>query len=137
MELWEGADLNQAKILLADEATKLLHGEECLSSIHETVQSLFSAGGGSNLDSLPKVTLDGDYSDKIAKGVLLVVDLVLKAELAPSKNEAKKLIRNGGIRVNDAKVVDEFAIVSTADFDSDKRLKLSAGKKKHILVVMP
>lgn len=136
MESWEGSDLNKAKVILADEATKLLHGEECLPAIHETVKSLFSSGGGSSLDSLAKLILDAEFAERVSRSQLSVVDLVVKADMAPSKNEAKKLIRNGGIKINDIKVADEAAVVTTSDFDAEKRMKLSAGKKKHMLVLL-
>jgi tyrosyl-tRNA synthetase len=129
MEQWEGAQLNAAKVILADEATRMLHGEECLASIHTTVASLFGKGGGSDLDSLPKYELDVKSGDGLS-----VVDLLIKAELATSKGEARRLIKGGGARINDEKVNDEAATVKAADFDSEGRLKLSSGKKKHALI---
>ena len=129
IEKWEGSELNAAKILLADEATRLLHGDECLVQIHATVDSLFAGGsGGSDLESLPKVFVDSDS--------VSVVDLLVLAGMSASKGEAKRLIKGGGARVNDEKVTAESAVVSTSDFGTDRRLKLSSGKKSHCLVVL-
>lgn len=129
IEKWEGSELNAAKVLLADEATRLLHGEDCLAQIHATVDSLFAGGsGGSDLDSLPKVYVDSDS--------VSVVDLLVKAGMSTSKGEAKRLIKGGGARVNDEKVTSEAAMVGAADFGSDKKLKLSSGKKSHCLVIL-
>lgn len=135
MSAWEGAELNKAKILLADEATKLLHGEACLAQIHATVQTLFAGAAGSDLSSLPRVRLSGDEQAALqAGGGVAVVDLLIKAALATSKGEARRLIKAGGARVNDEKVADEAAVVTAAQFN-DGQLKLSSGKKTHCLVV--
>jgi tyrosyl-tRNA synthetase len=130
---WKGAALNDAKKILADEATRMLHGGECLAQIHATAASLFSAGhgggGGADLESLPRFTLcvAESYS---------VVDLLVQSELAASKAEARRLIKGGGARINDSKVLDEKATVGAIDFDEHNRLKLSSGKKKHVLMVI-
>ena len=134
MAQWEGAQLNQAKALLADETTKLLHGEACLADIHKTVATLFGSGGGSSdLESLPKIEISsGADSNTIAT----VVELLIKAEFAATKSEARRLIKNGGARVNDIKIDVDTATVSKADFDEQGRLKLSSGKKNHVVVVL-
>jgi tyrosyl-tRNA synthetase len=140
MEQLEGAQLNAAKVILADEATKLLHGVECLPQIHATVESLFAGkkgGSAADLDSLPKVLLDKSMVSSSTDVSISVVDLLLKAEMAASKGEARRLIKGGGARVNDKKVADEAAIVSAEDFDAEGRLKLSSGKKTHAVVVLP
>lgn len=136
LETLEGAELNAVKRLLADKATSLLHGEECLAAIHSTVDNLFSGAGGAELDSLIKVQLAESDIGSESKAVS-VVDLLVKAELTPSKGEARRLIRNGGVRVADNKVSDEYMALSRTDFDENARVKLSAGKKKHVLIVWP
>jgi tyrosyl-tRNA synthetase len=99
-----------------------------LPQIHATVESLFATGGGgSDLESLPKVPVDTDS--------ISVADLLVKSGFAASKGEAKRLIKSGGARVNGEKVALEGAMVSAADF-SDGRLKLSSGKKAHCLIVL-
>ena len=132
---WEGAELNKAKVLLADEATKLLHGEACLKQIHATVQTLFAGAEGSDLSSLPKVLLSAAEGASLSAGGITVVDLLAKASMAASKGEAKRLIKGGGARINDEKVTDG-ALVTTVDFDGYGRLKLSSGKKTHCLVIL-
>eukprot|EP01039_Chlorochromonas_danica_P001524 gene1524-1662_t len=136
-EQLEGSQLNDVKRVLADECTRLLHGDECLPQIHATIESLFSrnSGAGGDLDSLPKISLQA--SDLDASGNALVYDLLLKASLVPSKSEGRRMIRAGGIRVNDQRVEDEYAKVSAKDCDDQSRLKLSSGKKKHALVLWP
>lgn len=131
-EQLEGAALNDVKVILADEATKLLHGEECLPSIHATSQSLFRNQGDHNLDSLPKVFIDDTNFNE--KQDVLVVDLLIKAEMVNSRNEGRRLIKAGGVKLNDNKVSDEYATVSLADL-KECRAKLSSGKKKHALIL--
>lgn len=139
LEQLSGAALNNVKVLLADEATTMLHGPDCVAAIHATAGALFSANGGaldeSSLDSLRTVQLaEGEMGP--GRG-LRVLDLLLRAELVPSKKEARRLVRNGGVRINDAKVEDEMAEVTAADFGTSGRLKLSAGKKSHVVVALP
>ena len=136
MAAWEGAQLNKAKEVLADETTRLLHGEACLHAIRETAATLFGGQSGSSadLESLPKITFA--RTDLATAGGLSVTDLLVKAEMVTSKSEAKRLIKNGGARVNDKKVESDLAVVLTSDFDSEGRLKLSSGKKNHVLVVL-
>jgi tyrosyl-tRNA synthetase len=130
-EKLEGSALNDIKVVLADEATKLLHGEDCLKSIHATVQSLFQRTGGDDLDSLPKYTINKSLFNE--SNNIAVVDLLLKSEMVSSRNEGRRLIKAGGVKVNDVKVTDEFAAISISDFEATQRVKLSSGKKKHVL----
>eukprot|EP01035_Chromulina_nebulosa_P017010 gene17010-22512_t len=90
MSTWEGAQLNEAKIILADQVTSLLHGPECLEAIHNTVKSLYSKTSDISYDSLPKIKLDFSSSNGLS-----IVDVLLQSELLPSKNEARKAIKNG------------------------------------------
>ncbi|RYH16994.1 hypothetical protein EON65_29265 [archaeon] len=138
LEALQGSELNSVKRLLADEATSLLHGRDCLATIHNTVDSLFVAGSGGmgELESLVKVQL---AANDIASGnqAVSVVDLLVKAELTPSKSEARRLIRNGGVKVADKRVTDEYMALVRSDFDDTAKVKLSAGKKKHVLIIWP
>ena len=96
MSHWKGAELNTAKRILADEATKMLHGPECLQDIHATVQSLFAKNSHNNqgihdLDSLSKVTLkETELLLLDAAEGLPVVDILISAGFASSKGEAKR-----------------------------------------------
>ena len=139
MSAWKGIDLNKAKRILADEATKMLHGEACLDAIHATADSLFSSKSGkgiADLDSLPKIQLTAEEAATAKSGVLSVVDVLIKAEYAKSKGEARRMIKGGGARINDIKVEDETATISADDFDELGRVKVSSGKKKHSLVLL-
>lgn len=166
---FQGKDINKAKILLADEATRLLHGPSCLESIHNTVQSLFSISnrGSKNtasllqgLESLQKtiISVSASFTPKDrSKGNLpwmdgvssasdiviaemedigiFVVDLLVLAKLAGSKNSARRLIAAGGVRINDIPVISESTYLTENSFVRGQ-LKLSAGKKVHVLVVL-
>jgi len=133
MEAWQGAELNAAKVILADSATAALHGSECLNEIHATTASLFTNGSGSNMDALEKFSISGN--EKLSTGIS-VVDLLLLSGLVSSKGEGKRLIKAAGVKVNDVKVTEEAACVSQKDFDEKGRLKLSSGKKKNVLIVL-
>jgi len=149
MSHWEGAQLNAAKVVLADAATTMLHGQECLAGIHSTVEALFAAKsgpGGADLASLPVVRMEAEAASKMraAGQGLPVVELLVLTDMVSSNAEARRLIRGGGARVNDVKVSDERAVVSALDFCLDvsgssadeQHLKLSSGKKKHKVVVL-
>ena len=131
MEQWEGAQLNAAKIILADHATEALHGKECLDNIHATVASLFVDKGASNLDSLEKYAITNAMNLDLG---VTVVDILVLSGMVSSKGEGKRLIKAGGARVNDIKISDEAALVFRKDFDEKGRLKLSSGKKKNVLI---
>jgi tyrosyl-tRNA synthetase len=136
MANWEGQELNQAKIILADEATKLLHGKECLPTIHATTQSLFGSSKGGDLDSLPKIDIDLKADNNGEDSGITILDLLLRSKFASSKAEARRLISGGGARINDAQITDEKRVVTCEDFDDQGRMKLSSGKKKHIVISM-
>ncbi len=121
----QGSELNEVKKLLADEATKLNHGVDCLVDIHATVKSLFEKGEGGDLSSLPEYVIDA-FPEK----GMSVLDLCVLAKLTTSKGEARRLMAGGGLRVNDHVVVEELM------YSKDQLpLKLSAGKKKHARVM--
>ncbi len=120
----QGSELNKIKKLLADEMTKLAHGLECLGAIHETVKTLFENGEGGEVHLLECVVED------IPKSGISVFDLFVRTKLASSKSDARRLMMGGGLRVNDEPLANE-AFYTKAQFP----LKLSAGKKRHALVV--
>mmetsp|Transcript_50293 Transcript_50293/g.75115 ORF Transcript_50293/g.75115 Transcript_50293/m.75115 type:complete len:151 (-) Transcript_50293:469-921(-) len=128
LEKLEGADINKAKIVLADEATGLLHGKECLKKIHETISNMFG-GGGVSTESLPRVTLtQEDLTTGGGKGYL---DLFLELGLATSKKDARRLIQGGGARMDDEKIEEETGRLTEADFpDGKTEITLRAGKKR-------
>ena len=127
LEKLEGADINQAKIILADEATAMLHGKDCLPAIHETIKSMFSKSGGESLDSLPRIVIT---PDALGEGATRFADLFVQLGLATSKKEAKRLIAGGGARLGDEKISDENAALSSDNFIDSKEIVLRAGKKR-------
>jgi tyrosyl-tRNA synthetase len=128
LEALQGAEINDAKKILADHTTALAHGPDCLTDIHHTVASLFEHQSGS-LDSLP--SFDVALAD-LEAGMLLI-DLLCLAGLTASKGEARRLIQGHGTRVNDHPVLDESQMI-TPELLHEGTLKLSAGKKRHVLI---
>ncbi len=120
------AEINEAKKILAFEATKMMRGSDAAEKSAATALETF-AGGGRGAD-LPKINLSSGDS-------LSVVELLVRAELAPSKGEARRLIKGNGVRLNDEPVTDEAMVLAAAHFDNDNTAKLSAGKKRHVLIV--
>jgi tyrosyl-tRNA synthetase len=127
LEKLQGAEINDAKKVLAFEATCLLHGDEAANAAAETARTTFEQGGIGG--DLPTVTLP---AAELAAG-MPVWSLFQKAGLAASNSEARKLIRGGGAKLNDQKVEDENQVVN-ASAVADGVIKLSAGKKRHALI---
>ncbi|GBQ99521.1 tyrosyl-tRNA synthetase [Acetobacter nitrogenifigens DSM 23921 = NBRC 105050] len=123
----EGAGINEAKKILATEATALCHGRAAAEEAAETARRVFEAG--QHVDTLPTRTLP--HAD-LAEGIP-AFRIFAEAGLVASNGEARRLIRGGGARVNDIAVTDEGQIVSFADA-VDGVVKLSSGKKHHVLV---
>ena len=124
----EGAEINEAKIVLADEATTLCHGADAARGARETAQQTFSGAGVS--EGLPQEQLSRDE----AAGMGMIAALV-KVGFAKSNGEARRLIRGGGARLNDVTITDEDHGLAESDF-VDGRAKISAGKKRHALLVI-
>ncbi len=119
----EGAELNKAKERLAVELTAMVHGEEEAQKALEAARALFTAGNSSV--NMPTTALT---AAEISDSKMQVADLLVRAELAPSKSEAKRLIKAGSVSVNEAKVTDINACVSESDFTNGE-LILKKGKK--------
>ena len=124
MESWEGAQLNVAKEKLAFELTAMVHGEEEAQKALDASKALFSAGG--NTENMPSTQLG--EADLDENGSIQVADLLVKTELAPSKAEAKRLIKQGGISVNDEKVAAFDAALTKEDFAKGEII-VKKGKK--------
>jgi len=127
LEALPGAGINEAKKVLATEATALLHGREAAEGAAETARRAFDEGAAA--DTLPTHLVAGA---DLAAGIA-AVRLFADSGLALSLGEARRLIRGGGARVNDVPLKDEAAVVTAADL-RDGVVKLSAGKKQHRLV---
>ncbi len=123
-----GAEINQAKMLLATEATTLLHGRTAAEAAAETARKTFEEG--TIASDLPTVEVS---SSEIAD-VLGLLSAFVKAGIVPSTGEARRQIKSGGLKLNDDVITDERANLTLADFNSDGIAKLSMGKKKHVLL---
>jgi tyrosyl-tRNA synthetase len=128
LEALEGAEINEAKKVLANEATSLLHGPDAAAAAAEAARTAFEQGGVSA--DLP--TIEAPRS-ALEAGVPLA-NLAADAGLASSRSEARRLAQGGGLRVNDVAVTDGQRLVSLADVGADGVIKLAAGKKKIVLV---
>jgi tyrosyl-tRNA synthetase len=122
-----GAEINEAKKVLATEATALIHGREAAEAAADTARQTFEQGLAAS--SLPSVEVP---RAELAAG-MGVLSAFVRAGLVPSTGEARRQVKAGGLRVNDAVVTDERASISTGDM-IDGAIKLSFGKKKHVLL---
>ena len=128
LEVLEGAEINEAKKVLATAATAMLHGKDAADAAAETARQTFEQGKLG--DDLPvKEVPASDLESGIP-----AFDLFRRAGLAASGGEARRLIKGGGARVNDTQVKDENAPIGAGDVNADGAIKLSAGKKRHVLV---
>lgn len=128
LEALEGQEVNEAKKILAFEATKICHGEQAATEARDTAQKVFEQGSvGADL---PSIKID---ASRLQNGIALV-DLLVETSLAASKGEARRLIQGGGARVNDEKADSPEAFITANNLTSEKIIKLSAGKKKHALI---
>jgi len=123
-----GAEINEAKKTLADAATALLHGTEAARQAAETARQTFEEGAIA--ENLPTVDVS---RGELEAGVGVLVAFV-KAGLVASNGEARRQIKGGGLRVNDAAVTDEKMMLKPSDLTVEGVIKLSMGKKRHVLL---
>jgi tyrosyl-tRNA synthetase len=123
----QGAEVNEAKKVLATEATALLHGREAADAASETARQTFEEGALA--ENLPSV----EISNAELEAGIGVLAAFVKAGLAASNGEARRQIKGGGLRVNDAAVGDEKMKLTPADL-TEGVIKLSLGKKRHVLL---
>ena len=129
MESWEGAQLNEAKEILAFELTKLVHGEDEATKAKEASHALFA--GGANNANMPTVTVTAeDFPD----GELDIISVLVKAGLCDSRGDGRRNIQQGGVSVADEKVTDISTKYTLDDF-KDEGLIIRRGKKKFAKVV--
>ena len=124
----EGAEINVAKAILANEVTRLCHGAAAAAAAEATARAVFEEGGTG--EDLPRVVLSAAEADE---GVS-VVQLFVRAGLAKSGKDAKRLIAEGGARLNDEALADAGKVIRAADLGAP--LKLTAGRKRHALVAL-
>jgi tyrosyl-tRNA synthetase len=128
LEKLEGAEINEAKKILAFEATKLCHGEAAAREAQETAQKVFEQGGVGG--ELPVFLFSaGQFEEGIG-----LLDALAAAGFAASKGEARRLVQGGGVRVNDAPANDPGLVLTRSDLTAENYVKLSAGKKRHALL---
>ena len=126
MEKWEGAELNKAKKRLAYEVTKMVHGEEIANQVQAAADAVFAGGGiSSDMPTTEVDTLEG-------KGIL---DLLVETKLLPSKGEARRLVQQGGVSVNDEKVTDPTMMLNN-DMIGEDGLIIKKGKKVFHRVIL-
>jgi tyrosyl-tRNA synthetase len=128
LEALKGQEVNEAKKILATEITALAHGRKAAEDAAETARRTFEEGA--RADMLPTVSVP---RARLAAGIP-AFELVHEAGLAESRTEARKLIKGGGGRLNDKPIAGDTATVGEGDLDSSGTLKLSAGRKRHVLV---
>ena len=127
LEALEGAEINQAKIILANEVTSLCHDADAARQAEQTARQSFSQGVIA--EGLP--TLDIDKADMAS---LSVIDIFVQSGLAASKGEVRRLIRGGGARLNNQAISDEDRLLLADDFDTDGRAQIAAGKKRRAIL---
>jgi len=143
LEGLQGAEINDAKIILADEATKLCHPDASVQEIQSTAASVFSRELFTSVDVSLSVDAEVIHStgfpvvevtsEELAKGIP-AFEAFRRAGLAASNSEARRLIKGGGARVNNVVVESETHEITAADLDAEGVIKLSAGKKRHALL---
>jgi tyrosyl-tRNA synthetase len=124
----QGAEINEAKKALADAATALLHGADAARVAAETARQTFEEGAIA--ENLPRVEIP---HGELEAGIGVLASFV-KAGLVASNGEARRHIKGGGLRVNDAAVTDEKMMLRPSDLTPEGVIKLSMGKKRHVLL---
>lgn len=124
----QGAELNEVKKILATEVTAMLHGRDAAEKAADIARKTFEEGALSH--DLPKIEL---ASSDLKLGIGLLT-LLVQAGLAKSNGEARRHVQGGGVRVNDKPVEDEARLISDVDLNDDGVVKLSFGKKRHVLI---
>lgn len=124
-----GAELNEVKKILATEVTAMLHGRAAAEAAAETARKTFEEGGVSA--DLPTVEVQ---AGELEAGIGVLAAFAEKTGLVGSNGEARRQIKGGGLKVNDATVTDEKAVLTARDLTPEGVVKLSLGKKKHVLL---
>ena len=122
----QGSEINEAKVILANEVTTLLHGAEAAAAAEATAREVFEKGGVG--DDLPTLTIS---ASDVGEGIS-IVQLIVKSGLAKSGKDAKRLISEGGAKIDDAPLEDAGMMIDAAALSNT--IKLSAGKKRHALI---
>jgi tyrosyl-tRNA synthetase len=129
LEKYEGAKINEAKIILANEATTLAHGKQAALDAAETARKTFELGAVG--DSLPEFTFPKSL---LNDGSMNIRSLLTETKLAESGGDAKKLIQGNGVKINDTAVTDINLVLTPSHLNPDGFIKLSKGKKQHVII---
>ena len=127
-EIKNSSDINKLKILLANQTTKMLHGNKAAEEAEKTAKNTFinkSIG-----ENLPFIKIN----KKIIENGINILDLVIKTSLGNSKSEIRRMIQNKGLRINNEIVVDEKKIINVNNLDEENNIKISHGKKQHFII---
>ncbi|WP_419797543.1 MAG: tyrosine--tRNA ligase [Terasakiella sp.] len=125
----KGAEINEAKKRLANEVTALCHGTEAAQQMEETARQTFEAGQTGQ--ALPRLIIT---NERLKTGIR-INDLLHEIGFCQSKSEGRRLIKNGGVRINDHRVTDEVKELTTNDFNKDNQIKITVGRKSHGLFI--
>ena len=123
----ENNNINDLKILLANETTSMLHGEDAAKNSEQAAKEAFSGNSlGSNLPSIKisSKNIDNDFD---------IIDLIILSKLEKSKSEIRRLIKGNGVKIND-KIISDEKLIITREIFSENYIKLSIGKKRHLKI---
>ena len=123
-------NINELKILLANEATKMLHGEKESQKAEKIATELFTKDTMSK--DMPTLTLKADEASRNQ----YLSDLIVRMEMASSKSESRKLIRGNGVKVNKKSISDEMYIINQSDLENEDGILISIGKKRHFKITL-
>ncbi len=122
-------NINDLKIILANKATAMLHGEKEASNAERIAENTFKKGADAN--KLPSLNLESEFFSSLD-----LAGIIAFLKLTTSKNEARRLIKNNGIKVNDKLVEDDKVIIDSTFLNENNFFKLSLGKKKHFKIII-
>ena len=132
LEKLEGAEVNKAKERLAFEQTKIIHGEQEAQKALEAARAAFSVGGGAaDKEAIPSVEIE---ASELEEGIG-IMDLFSRTDLCGSRGEARRLVQQGGARVNEEQIKDINAVIGSS-FAADGEIMLKAGKKRYFRVIV-
>ena len=128
IEKLKNEDINKLKILLANEATSMLHGKSAATKAEKTAKTTFESGGsGANL---PEIKI----KENDLKQGIKILDLLSLNKIMSSKSEVRRAIKSNALKIDNKILTDENKIIQLNDFENNKVLKISFGKKKHYLI---
>ena len=128
IEELKNENINKLKIILANEATSMLHGKSAAIKAEKTAKETFESGGSGT--DLPEIKI---RKNDLEHGIK-ILDLLSTNKIMSSKSEARRAIKSNALKINNEILTDENKIIQLSDFNNEKALKISFGKKKHYLL---